>query len=521
VKTLVLPVLLLAAVFAATRLPALQLQAVDTDVNLYARYAAESQAAGRRGKSFYDLHRRRVEVEMRQSTPAQAAALAEYQSIEYPPLAVTVMALPAWLIDAPFDEEFPNGRQPRYVQAYTWVMAGCDVAVLSLVVFLVRRLYPAETPFEQLERCLVYLLCTWPLYAVLYARLDLGVTLLVMASLALLVGRLHWCLSLAVLAVAIHFKLMPVVLAPLWIVASLPATALHGPWHALVRGVAARTGVLAFFGLAILVPYYVQNGPAVLEFLGYHKERGIEIESTWASLLLPSRYVGQAWEVYHSHGSVNVRSPLSPILAGLATLVLAGLLAAATGLFVLAVRRQREVANVAGLTIAQQWPRLVAGFALLLLLVSIVANKVFSPQYLLWVLALVPLVDFRPVGRRLFFAATFATCLLTMRIFPDCFVGEIVWIESINDQLPVFDGPTPFGAFLLLTRNALCVALTAALAWTILRNLQSTPKGLQSTPKGLQSTPKGSKIEAQGRGAHPGLRKTQEHFGNPVRVAGP
>jgi hypothetical protein len=322
------------------------------------------------------------------------------------------------------------------------------------------------------ERCLVYVLCAWPLYGVLYARLDLGVAFLVMASLALLVSRLHWSFALAVLAVAIHFKLMPGVLAPLWIVASLPTAALHGSWRGIVRGVALRTAVLTVFGLAILAPYYIQDGPAVLEFLGYHKERGIEIESTYASLLLPARYLGQAWEVYHSHGSVNVRSDLSPLFGGLATVVLGGLVVAATGLFIAVVRRRAIVTSKGDhRTVAQTWPRLVAAFALLLLLVSIVANKVFSPQYLLWVLPLVPLVDFRPVARRLFFAATFATCYLTMRIFPDCFVGEIVWVIGREGDLAIFDGPSLYGAYLLVARNALCVALTATVAVVLCRGL--------------------------------------------------
>ena len=92
------------------------------------------------------------------------------------------------------------------------------------------------------------------------------------------------------------------------------------------------------------------------------------------------------------------------------------------------------------------------------------ANKVFSPQYLLWVLPLVPLVDFEARKRRMFFAAIFAICFLTMRIFPDCFVGEIVWPVPGGGEVAAFDGPTPYGAFLLLTRNALCLAVTGVLA---------------------------------------------------------
>jgi hypothetical protein len=315
------------------------------------------------------------------------------------------------------------------------------------------------------------------LYGVHYTRLDLALALLMTAALALLVCRLHWWLAMAMLAVAIHFKLMPAVLAPLWIVASLPA--LSESWPQVVRRVALRTAVLAGFGLAILIPYYLMYGPAVLEFLAYHSQRGIEIESTWATLLLPWRV---DWIVYHSHGSFNVHAPPEPLVAVLAMPLAAMLLLAATALFAAVARRRYMQAEAAPLveqpglssrsiTIAQRWPHLVVAAALLSLLISIVFNKVFSPQYLLWVLPLVPLVDFRPGRRWLFFAATFAVCFLTMRIFPDCMIGEIVRLGPRNGDLPTIDGPTVYGAMLLVGRNGLCLALTAVVGWSMVQML--------------------------------------------------
>jgi hypothetical protein len=470
----------LAIVFAVTRLPALQLHAVETDVKLYGKYAAEWQTAARQGESFYDLHRQRVQEQMEQSTPTFAAALVEYQTVEYPPLAITFMNLPAWLIDADFMNDSDGGQQANYQRAYTLLMAVLDVVVLVLVIFLVHRLYPTATRFEQLQRCLAYVICSWPLYAVLYTRLDLGVAVLVLGAMALLVSRFHWAWSFAVLAAAVHFKLMPIVLAPLWIIASLPITALSNSRYA-VRDLAARTAVFAGFGLAMLVPYYLHAGPAVLSFLGYHRDRGLEIESTWTTFMLPAKFLGYSWEVYHSHGSVNVRTPLSAFLASSTTVVLSGLLAAGTSMFVVTAwrnaRLEREALLSEALTIAQRWPRLVAGFTLLLLLVSIVVNKVFSPQYLLWILPMVPLIDFGGPGRRLFFASMFVVCFLTMRIFPDCFVGEIVWVAGTAYGFPLFDGPTVYGACLLLARNGICVILLFLLANKLLTRIGMREQG--------------------------------------------
>jgi hypothetical protein len=466
VKSWLLCGAVVAAAFVVTRLPALQLLFHDSDINLYARYAAEWHVAASRGQSFYDLHRQRVDEEIQHASPQQAAALREYASVEYPPLAIGLMALPAALVDDPFDGEYPTGLAPRYAHAFIGVMALLDLAVLLVVGFLVQRLLPAETAVEWCERCLAYVLGAAPLYAVIYSRLDLGVALAVVGALALLVSRRGWWLALLVLALGVHFKLMPIFVAPLFLLAALPAANLQGPWRDLFRLLAVRAGVLAAFGFGMLASFWLWQGPGTIEFLNYHKDRGLEIESTWSSLLLVLQPLAGGWTVYHSHGSVNVRAPLSPLLTTAATLTMGVLVLAATVVFVAAVRRRRPTA---GDTIAQAHPRLVADFTLLLMFLCIVANKVFSPQYLFWVLPLIPLVDLPRAGRRLFFLGVLAVSLLTMRIFPDCFVGDIVYTIGRDGDLPLFDGPTPYGAFLLLTRNALCLALTVSLARVLWR----------------------------------------------------
>ena len=180
--------------------------------------------------------------------------------------------------------------------------------------------------------------------------------------------------------------------------------------------------------------------------------------------------------------------------------VMALLLVAGTLLFAGAVWRRRDEAGPADVTLAQQWPRLVAMTTLLLLLISVVANKVFSPQYLLWVLPLVPLIDFHPQNRRLFFGATLVMCYLTMRIFPDCFVGDIVYVISGEGAEAVFGGPTAYGAFLLLARNGICVGLTVAVAVAGFRDWRwgfgrgADGNALSSRDRALASARSGSRL---------------------------
>ncbi len=70
-----------------------------------------------------------------------------------------------------------------------------------------------------------------------------------------------------------------------------------------------------------------------------------------------------------------------------------------------------------------------------------------------------------------------------MRIFPDCFVGEIVYGIGESGGVPLFAGPTLYGAFLLLLRNSLFLLWTATLAWRLLApHLAPRPVTADNTP---------------------------------------
>jgi hypothetical protein len=465
IKQWVLPVALVVAAFLWTRTPTYGLIGYG-DTYVYAGYASEWCAAARHGEWLHE-HRHRRHGE-------------KYQPVEYPPLATAFMTLPALLVEDPFEGEYYQGEAPRYFEAFFYVMALVDVVLLLLVFWLVRRLYPAATPAQTCARCLAYVVTSWPLYNLLYTRLDLVVGFLVTAALALLVSRRHWAWAMFALALGINFKLIPALLGPVWVVAALPAASLHGPWRTLTRQVAVRAGVLAAFTAAIFAACYAAQGPGSFEFVGYHRDRGIQVESTWSTLALAFWRPGDPWEIYWSHGGFNVRSPLTPALTQVALVTSVALLLAGWGAFVVVARRRGPAA--AGDTVAQAQPRLVAGFALLLLSFALIGNKVFSPQFVLWILPLVPLINFRPWPRRVFWAGTLALTYLTMRIFPYDYWTEVLgWVEDASGHRHPA-GPTPFGVLLLFSRNLLCVALAAALGWALLRRARAPAPGGTAVP---------------------------------------
>src|SRR5262249_13197801 len=147
--------------------------------------------------------------------------------------------------------------------------------------------------------------------------------------------------------------------------------------------VALRSLLLVGLVAVIFVPFYWLEGPGTLGFLAYHRERGLEVGSTYSSLLVLLARFGHPVQVYFSSGGYNVRSPLSPVLLSLAPFLAAAALLAATGTLLLRLRRlppspDQQAASSA--TLAQHNPLLFIQFTFLLLLVFMATNKVFSPQ---------------------------------------------------------------------------------------------------------------------------------------------
>ena len=104
-----------------------------------------------------------------------------------------------------------------------------------------------------------------------------------------------------------------------------------------------------------------------------------------------------------------------------------------------------------------------------MLLLTLVLSKVFSPQYLFWLLPLVPLLDPRAPSTRPFQVAFLAMCAVTTAIFPFLYSRTL----ARPDPAGGFLDPTPLGVLLVVVRNGLLVVLTIAAVWPLVRR-QST-----------------------------------------------
>ena len=206
---------------------------------------------------------------------------------------------------------------------------------------------------------------------IVYQRLDLVPAVLSAMALLALGARRHAGVGMA-LAAGAGLKFWPAFLLPV---------ALRGER----RGDAITAGVFAGAGLLIVAAAVAYAGFArLVSPLAWQSARGLQVESIWATPLMIARIgdpqahpVGySAWQAYEVFGpgvdALLVAANAATLLSYLAFLVGYGF-----WLRRLRVRRRPQDVASAGL--------LMATVVALLL----IANKTLSPQYLLWLAALV------------------------------------------------------------------------------------------------------------------------------------
>jgi hypothetical protein len=141
----------------------------------------------------------------------------------------------------------------------------------------------------------------------------------------------------------------------------------------------------------VMAAAWVLAGPASLQWLVYQQERGLQIESLGAGLLLGLHVlVGQPIDVAYAFGSVQVRAPGSDLLVAASPIALAVLLGVVT--VVTGLRFRWDYARLGRVPSSSVDLASAAAIAVLL-----VGSKVLSVQYVIWLL---PFVIFLPLRIR-------------------------------------------------------------------------------------------------------------------------
>jgi len=334
-------------------------------------------------------------------------------SLEYPPAALPVFVVPAL------------GR-PKTAAAYRfrfeWLMALCGVLALVSADAVLRALEVAGR--VRLGALLLAGVSPLLLGPVVLTRYDLWPAALSAAALAAFV-RDRSRLGGAALGLAAAAKLYPAAVAPV---------AIAYVWRRQGRAAALRSvaAVAAVFGACVL-PFAVIAPQGTWHPLALELHRPLEVESLGGALLLAAHHVlGLKLGLLLTYRSDNLGGTRAAVVAALTT---AAEVAALIWVWVACARRRltgRELVRGAAAAVA----------------VMLALGKVFSPQYLIWLVPLVAAAE--PRLRRRALPLLAAACALTQTWYP----------RHADALLQEFRAPE---SWLLLVRDLAVVALAVVL----------------------------------------------------------
>lgn len=326
--------------------------------------------------------------------------------IEYPPGSVPAFVPPALFSDS----------TAGYITLFANEMALVLVAALTLTALVARRLWSESAWFVP---ALTFAAAAVLLYPVAVTRYDalVALTLAVAAWCAVRGGRAT-VVAYAALGFGAAAKLVPAL-------AALPLALVRR--RGVISGLAVFFAVVAlFFGPAVLLA-----GGQFADSFAYHAQRGLQVESVGASVLMQ---VGWIQEIVFEFGAFEARGRGTDFASTISLPVTAALL----GLTALVMSRKYKAGHLG--------PALFPRYAAALVLAFMLGSKVLSPQYMIWLLPLLPLAapGLAGVGVSALFLAA---CWTTTQIFP------VHYSDLLSLRSP--------GPELLLARNVLLAFLWA------------------------------------------------------------
>ena len=337
--------------------------------------------------------------------------------VEYPPGALPVFALPG-LAEPGRNQEVSTGFR-RSFETLMWLCGAAALAAMAVILRALRR--SAVNVWAALCFAAVAPLL---LGSVILSRFDLWPTALVAVALAALVsGRLR--LGHALLGLGVTAKLYPVTLVPLAV--------------AFVWKRAGRREALVCLGLvlgviaAVFMPFVILSPDGVWHSLRVQLTRPLQVESLGSAVLLVGHHLfGLGVTGETSHGSQNLDGNAASWVAIASTVLQAGALIWIWSAF---ARSRGDAEALVRSTAAA-------------LCAFIAFGKVLSPQFLIWLIPVVPLVR----GRRGLGASVLlaSALVLTQLWFPFRYFRLALHFEQGL-------------SWLLLARDLTLVALVAVL----------------------------------------------------------
>lgn len=319
-------------------------------------------------------------------------------TVEYPPGMLVAAVAPALLTS-----DFPT---------YHLLFSALMETLLTACVWLCVKTAGAISPGSERDALKLSILFVAALGVIAVRRYDAVVALAIATAIYGLFARKP-ALSGLGLGIGIVVKATPLLLAPI------------GAIHWLRRGRARELTIgalaCALIGVAAAAIYFPLAGPRALDILTYHIDRPVQIESLYgAILMLAETFHHGLVHIVSNYGSDNIQSPLEPPMRRLSSILLGlSILGIVAWFWWIEARSRDETAR----------RRAVLAACTALLIAFIGLGKVFSPQYLVWLLPSGVLAATLSSERSRL--ALIGAALLTQIEFPFVYQLDTSWIEPL------------------------------------------------------------------------------------------
>lgn len=348
---------------------------------------------------------------------------------EYPPLAYLLLLPPRlFTTDA-----------TMYMVLYS-----VEVLIFLIIGLRILMLMASRAGASQALIVLTYLVSIIILHRFIYDRFDIIVAVIALAAVYFFMTDRMFAAS-SLIVVGMFMKLYPALLVPVFAIMMIS--------RRQYREVAIQAVFCMILCVALMAPFLIAAPDNAWNFISYHSDRGLQVESTFGSVLLMGNLLGLTdIEVSSSFGSWNLDGAIADSFASVTSVaMIAGLI----GTFVMYLMRSRRCSESDG-----SMYMLLACAAVLTSFV--ILNKVFSAQYVIWLLmAYLPLAMYldRDRAQRLcgFTIVTIALTILMVFLYADLLetaalgivvlvIRNIIVLAALASMWVHMIGPRPCGA---------------------------------------------------------------------------
>jgi hypothetical protein len=350
-------------------------------------------------------------------------------TIEYPPFSIPFILLPGYI------STLFGGSVEDYLLAFQFESYLLAVGILVIISWFLRKKYPAPSYTYRV----LFLGLAFPLISFfLFRRFDAAPAFLLVLSFYLLyLYRPVW--SGFFLGLAASAKLYPLLVLPLLLIYFWRN---KGNWKFTLW---LSLGFMIAIGISV-IPFLIISPNGLAAFLQYQGERGLQIESLFASIAWLGSQSGFAPAIkIYDHNSTGYVSSWTSWLLPLSTLLSIGGMLALLGYF-------WWTANPKRTKLDKDW-LLYASF--LVITWFIISNKVISPQYMIW---LIPFFPFLKTWR-VWIGGVILALSAAAYLFEERGVDDYQWQPM----------------FITLIRNSLLLLLFASQLIDIIRKPVTTP----------------------------------------------